>query len=236
MPPEVLHDDVPARALAVFAHPDDPEVACAGTLARWVDGGAEVRLVVCNAGDKGSTDPDADPAQVASIRADEVEAAAAVLGIAGFEILGIPDGELENDAAFREALVARIRSLRPDTVIAPDPTAVFFGDNYINHRDHRELGWAVLDAVAPAAGTPLYFPAAGPPHAVRTLLLSGTLEPDAWVDVTAGLDRKISAVRCHQSRVGEEPDLVADVLRERAADAGRRVGVRFAEAYRRLQF
>ena len=33
-------DDVPARALAVFAHPDDPEVSCGGTLARWAAPGA----------------------------------------------------------------------------------------------------------------------------------------------------------------------------------------------------
>jgi len=232
----MLHDVVPARALAVFAHPDDPEVACAGTLSTWVDAGAEVHLVVCNSGDKGSTDPGADPTQIAEVRALEVAAAAEVLGLAGHEVLGIPDGELENSLTTREALVRRIRALRPEAVIAPDPTAVFFGDSYVNHRDHRELGWAMLDAVAPAAASPLYFPDAGPPHQVSTLLLSGSLEPDSWVDIASALDRKVAAVRCHLSRVGDAPEIVDDVVRQRAADAGRYAGVRYAEGYRRLRF
>src|SRR3546814_8927663 len=53
----VIERDVPLRALAVFAHPDDPEVSCGGTLARWTRGGSEVHLVIANRGDKGSSDP-----------------------------------------------------------------------------------------------------------------------------------------------------------------------------------
>ena len=49
--------DAPAVALAVFAHPDDPEVACAGTLARWSAAGCEVHLVIANRGEKGTIDP-----------------------------------------------------------------------------------------------------------------------------------------------------------------------------------
>jgi LmbE family N-acetylglucosaminyl deacetylase len=71
------------------------------------------------------------------------------------------------------------------------------------------VGWAVLDAVAPAAASPLYFPDAGAPHQPRTLLLSGTFQSDVWVDVTAVVERKVAAVQCHESRVGGEPDLVA---------------------------
>src|SRR3546814_8975405 len=139
----VIERDVPLRALAVFAHPDDPEVSCGGTLARWTRGGSEVHLVIANRGDKGSSDPATDPDELAARRADEVTEAAAVLGLAGVEHLGYPDGEIDNDAVLRERLIEAIRRLRPDALIAPDPTAVFFGDSYVNHRDHRELGWAV---------------------------------------------------------------------------------------------
>jgi LmbE family N-acetylglucosaminyl deacetylase len=230
-----LVDETPARVLAVFAHPDDPEVACGGTLARWASAGAEVRLVVVNAGDKGSTDATTDPDELTERRADEVAAAAKVLALVGIELLGIPDGDATNDAALRARLVGLVRRHRPEVVIAPDPTAVFFGDSYVNHRDHRELGWAVLDAVAPAAGSPLYFPDEGPPHQVATLLLSGTLQPDAWVDVTSSIDRKVAAVACHETRVRDDPELVAELLRFRTAEAGAHVGVAHAEGYRRLR-
>ena len=92
----------------------------------------------------------------------------------------------------------------------------------MNHRDHRQLGWAVLDSIVPAA-SPLYEPQSGPAHQVGLLLLSGTLEPNAWVDVEAVLATKVTAVSCHETRVGEDPALVAELLEHRAP---RRVGER----------
>jgi LmbE family N-acetylglucosaminyl deacetylase len=231
-----LLTDVPDRALAVYAHPDDPEVSCGGTLARWTTKGAEVRLVVVNAGDKGSHDPDTDPAELSRRRAAEVHAAAEVLGLAGVELLGVPDGEAVNELSLRNRLVSLVRSHRPDVVICPDPTAVFFGDSYVNHRDHREVGWATVDAVAPAAGSPLYFPEAGPAHQVGALLLSGTFQADVWVDVSDVIDTKVRAVACHESRIGDEPELVAELLRARTAEAGAEAGVSHAESFRRLRF
>jgi LmbE family N-acetylglucosaminyl deacetylase len=231
---------VPARALAVFAHPDDPEVACAGTLATWVDGGCEARVVIANSGDKGSADAAADAGALVRRRADEVAAAASVLGLAGCDIFGIPDGETVNDAVLQERLVRVIRSWQPDVVIAPDPTAVFFGDTYVNHRDHRELGWAALDACAPMAAFPLYFPQAGPAHQVSTVLLAGTLDPDCWVDIDGALDRKAAALACHVSQLGDEAALVAEVVRGRAEAAAEEAtaagtnGLRLAEGFRRL--
>jgi LmbE family N-acetylglucosaminyl deacetylase len=232
----VLVTEVPDRVLAVYAHPDDPEVSCGGTLAHWATHGAEVRLVVVNAGDKGSPDPGTDPARLTERRAREVHAAARALGLAGVDLLGLPDGEVSNDLALRGRLVALVRAHRPDVVICPDPTAVFFGDSYVNHRDHREVGWAVVDASAPASGSPLYFPEAGPPHQPSALLLSGTFQADAWVDVSDAIEAKIAAVACHESRVGGEPALVAELLRARTSETGAQAGVDHAESFRRLRF
>ncbi len=210
----------PERVLAVYAHPDDPEVSCAGTLARWADEGAEVHLVVCAKGDKGATDPGVDPDELTARRAQEAAAAAQVLGLASHENLGRPDGEVDNTIELRAALVERIRARRPDVVVSCDPTAVFFGSRYINHHDHRGVGFAVLDACSPAAASPLYFPELGPAHQVPAIYLSGTLHPDTWVDIESTLDRKVAALRCHVSQVGDDLDLVGEVVRRRAASAG----------------
>lgn len=226
---------IPDRALAVYAHPDDPEVGCGGTLARWAASGTEIHLVIANRGDKGSSDPSTDPDALAVRRAEEVGRAAEVLGLSGVEHLGYPDGDIDNDADLRARLVEIIRRRRPDAVIAADPTAVFFGDSYVNHRDHRELGWAVLDSVVPAA-SPLYVPGAGSAHQVALLLLSGTLEADAWVDISDVLDRKVAAVVCHESRLGGDPQVVAELLEQRAGEEGQRSGLAHAEAFRRLRF
>lgn len=230
-----LVDAVPARALAVYAHPDDPEVSCGGTLARWAAAGAEVHVVVVGRGDKGSSDPSADPQALAERRAAEVTAAAKVLGVSAHHLLGIPDGEIENTMALRGQLVRLVREVRPDAVVCPDPTAVFFGARYFNHRDHRELGWATLDAVAPAAANPHYFPEAGPAHQVSSAYLSGTLEPDAWVDISGVVDRKAEALMCHESQLGEPGEWLRQVVRQRAEEGGRQAGVAYAEGFRLLR-
>ncbi len=231
----MIETTTPERALAVFAHPDDPEVACGGTLARWAALGTEVHLVIANRGEKGSHDPSTDPDALAEHRAEEVARAAAVMGLAGVEHLGYPDGEMENDAALRARLIEVVRRIRPDAVVAPDPTAVFFGDSYVNHRDHRQLGWAVLDSFVPAA-SPLYVPEVGPAHQVALVLLSGSLEADAWVDIEAVLATKVAAVACHESRLAGDPALVAELLEHRAVEEGQRAGLVHAEAFRRLRF
>lgn len=227
-------DAVPAVVLAVYAHPDDPEVACGGTLARWAGSGAAIHLVIVCAGDKGTLDPEADAAALATVRGAEVAAAAAVLGLAGHEVLGHPDGEVENTTTLREALVRRIRGLRPAAVVCPDPTAAFFGRTYVNHRDHRVVGWATLDAVAPAAWSPLYYPSAGAPHRVAEVYLSGTLETDVYVDIASTVDAKAEALRCHTSQLRGSDEVVQMAVRRRAEDAGRVAGVRYAEGFRLL--
>jgi LmbE family N-acetylglucosaminyl deacetylase len=232
--PELV-EGVPARVLAVYAHPDDPDVSCGGTLARWARGGAEVHVVICTNGDKGTSDPAADPIALARRRLAEAAKAADLLGVTGQQVLGYPDGELVDDHALRARLVATIRQLRPVTVLCPDPTAVFFGEDYFNHRDHRVVGFAVLDALSPAAALPHYFPEAGAAHQVETVLMSGTLEPSVWVDVTGTIEEKVDAVSCHRSQFADGGEWARRAVRLRAEEDGRRAGVAFAEGFRRLR-
>jgi len=229
-------DVAPERVLAVYAHPDDPEVSCGGTLAHWAGVGAEVHVVICASGDKGTVDPATDPAELVKRRAVEMDAAAAVLGLAGHHRLDHSDGDLEEATDLRAQLVGLVRTVRPDTVVCPDPTAVFFGQRYFNHRDHRAVGWAALDAVAPAAWSPLYFPRSGPPHRVDTVYLSGTLQPDTWVDISATIDVKVEALLCHTSQVDGPAESVRTVVRQRAEQGGRPASLRYGEAFRVLRF
>jgi LmbE family N-acetylglucosaminyl deacetylase len=230
-----LDAHVPASVLAVFAHPDDPEASCGGTLAAWARAGARVEVAIVNRGDKGSADPATDPDELATRRAGEVAEAAAVLGVRAVHLLGRPDGESENDLALRAELVALVRAVRPEVIICPDPTARFFGDSYVNHRDHRVCGDAVLDAVAPAAASPLYFPQAGPPHQVPLVYLAGSLEPDTAVGITAVLDAKVAALACHRTQLAEAGAYVGELVAARAAEAARGVGVKHAETFRVLR-
>ena len=48
-----MMEEIPEVVLAVYAHPDDADVACGGTLARWAKAGAAVHLIVCTDGGQG---------------------------------------------------------------------------------------------------------------------------------------------------------------------------------------
>ncbi|MFZ4515391.1 MAG: PIG-L deacetylase family protein [Acidimicrobiia bacterium] len=229
-----------SSVLAIYAHPDDAEASVGGTLAQFAEVGAVTRVVVCARGDKGSSDPTIDTAVLTAERRAEALAAAAVLGVHATQFLDIPDGAIDaRDPTFVRELVRVIRMTKPDIVCCPDPTAVFFGDSYINHRDHREVGWAVIDAVAPAAANPHYFPElltdGLDAHTVREVYLSGTLEPNEYVDITSTLERKIDAMFEHRSQLGEVDADFRAFLVQRAAETGRAAGLGAAEAFRRVR-
>lgn len=225
----------PTSAMAIYAHPDDADVAAGGLLAQWASGGCAVHLVVVCDGAKGSHSIKPDTGILRETRREELEHAATLLGATTVISLDLPDGGVTNDEALRSTLVGLIRQHRPDVVVGPDPTATFFGGVYVNHRDHRETGWAMLDAVAPAAAMPLYFPTKGEPHQVGRLLLSGTHEPDVVVDVTSSIEVKVQAILAHSSQLAGDADAIRELVYGRAEQAGRPIGVAFGEAFRSVE-
>jgi len=225
----------PRVAMAVYAHPDDADVAAGGVMALWAREGCAVHLVVVCDGSKGAHGSPAEPSHLRQVRREELELAADLLGVHEVHRLDVPDGDVTNSDELRARLVGLMRRVRPDVVLGPDPTATFFGGVYVNHRDHRETGWAVLDAAAPAAAMPLYYPGEGEAHQVTWLLLSGTHEPDVAIDVASTIDVKVKAVLAHHSQTGDDAEGVSDVVRGRASQAGRPLGLSYAEAFRSVE-
>ena len=84
---------VPGRALAIAAHPDDVEFGIGATLAKWAAAGTEIVHVICTDGSKGTWDPHADIAELVARRRREQAAASIALGGTGVvEWLGRVDG------------------------------------------------------------------------------------------------------------------------------------------------
>ena len=188
---------VPARALAVGAHPDDVEFGCGATLARWAEAGCEVALVVCTDGSKGTWDPAADTARLVATRQAEARAAAQALGARGPVVfLGRVDGELENDRPTRSELARVIRDLQPDVLLGHDPWK-----RYRLHPDHRAAGFLTCDALV-AARDPHFFPEHGlAPHRPAALLLFEADEPDhAELVEERHLAARIAALESHRSQ------------------------------------
>jgi len=227
----------PERVLVVAAHPDDAEFGAAGTVARWVGEGAEVRYLVVTRGDKGSDDPAADPHALAALREHEQRAAAAEIGVAGVDFLDEPDGQVEPTLQLRESVTRAIRAFRPEIVMGHDPTVLFVNNEWVNHPDHRAVGTVTVDAVFPTARDPLNFPehlAEGlAPWKVAELYLWSTNEANQIVDISATLDRKIAALAHHASQFHEFAE-TARWLRRRSEELGERAGYGAAEGFRRV--
>jgi LmbE family N-acetylglucosaminyl deacetylase len=226
-------------ALGCFAHPDDAEIAAGGTLSKWAAAGREVHLLILTNGDRGSQDRHRDRAELAETRAAEARDAAAFLSLASVTVLANRDGELENTPAVRDRVVRAVRTVRPDVVVTVDPTAVFFDDGYYNHADHRTAGWITLDAVFPAAGNPHFFAEqldeGLEPWDVPEVWLAWTREPNHDEDVTGHMERKLAALALHRSQVeGDMLGYFEEWLPKEAEEAGRRIGVEHAEAFRVL--
>jgi LmbE family N-acetylglucosaminyl deacetylase len=184
------------KIAVIFAHPDDPDFSCAGSVAKWTDEGHEVVYVLLTNGDKGSHDPEMAPERLVEIREMEQRAAAAIVGVNEVVFLGRPDGMLVADLDLRRDVVRVIRRLKPTTVVCGDPTVFWHAPWYINHPDHRAAGEVVLAALYPAAGNRNYFPellAEGlEPHKIKELYISGSPQADTFVDIGPYLDLKIA--------------------------------------------
>jgi LmbE family N-acetylglucosaminyl deacetylase len=234
-----LSDSTEAPVLAVFAHPDDAEIAAGGTLARWCSEGRPVHLLVLTNGDRGSDDPKRSRAELASTRLKETEAAASVLGLAGFRVLPTHDGELESTAAIRAEVARVIRAVRPGILLSCDPTSWFFGNKYFNHADHRTAGAVALDSAFPGAGNPHFFSEqlTGDlePWNVPEIWLGWTVEPNHHQDITGFMDAKLKALFEHRSQVeGSLLGFFEQWLPAEAEENGRTIGVQHAEAFRVL--
>ena len=230
--PLVVEPPGPANILAIAAHPDDIESWCAGTLARAIDMGSEVRLLLVTSGDKGSNDAATTTAAVAALREAETRSAATRLGITAVEFLGYPDGEVDNTPDLRREIVYWIRRWQPEIVFTHDPEHPL--PPYISHRDPRIVGRAVLDSVYPLARDHLNFPELQEqgvaPHAVREAWLFASSIADIYVDISAGFERKIAARLAHVSQT-PDPSALPGNWRARAAEIGAAAQAPLAEAF-----
>jgi len=213
------------KILVILAHPDDPEFFCGGTLARWAREGHEITYCLLTGGDKGFnpyTDVDMTPAKLVEIRRGEQYDAAKVIGAKAVHFLDRPDGYLVPDLELRRDVVRIIRTHKPDVLVTCDPQTLFaiYG---INHPDHRACGQVVLDAVFPAAGSPVFFPEllleGLEPHMPREVWCSLTIQPNTIMDISDTWDIRLKAILEHKTQVQDIEKLIERMKSRRTEDS-----------------
>lgn len=229
----------PKVVLGIAAHPDDLDYYAGGTMAAYAKQGAKVYYLILTDGSKGSSDPTMTPDRLRDIRREEQRKAGAVLGITDVFFCDYPDGMLENSGEVKRDVVKVIRQVKPDVVVAMDPTVVYFAQaGIINHPDHRAAGQAAVDAVYPLARDHMSFPellAGGyEPHNTKTLLLIGFDQTKAnfAVNITDTLEQKYQALAEHQSQLVVQD--LKEGMSQLAAKAGAPYGYSYAEYFTRI--
>jgi LmbE family N-acetylglucosaminyl deacetylase len=250
------------RVLVLVAHPDDAEFFAGGTIARFVEEGAQVRYVIAADGQRG-TFAHASEA-LAALRKEEALRAAAAMGAQPPLMLGFPDLELDKIApgVLREKFIRAVREERPDILIAEDPFAL--GEP---HPDHRAVAIAAVEAVS-FAMLPLMHPEhlreGLQPHFVaeKYYYAESGGAANKVVDITATMEKKLSALAEHKTQmeflveeVGRQAELagldlgallgaaaadpmlaVGWAMRSQAAEVGRPAGFEYGEAFRYARF
>ena len=224
-------DWVPKSAMTIFAHPDDAEFSCSGTVAKWAGAGCEITYVLCTSGNIGTHDVKYTQASLAVMREQEQRHACEVLGVKHIEFLRHDDGRLVADLVLRRELVHLIRQYKPEVVFCGDPNQLFWGNNRINHPDHRAAALVAIDAVFPACEMELLWPEEGRAWKVRGVYVRDMTFVDTWIDITGTIDLKIKALREHHSQLDDNTGL-EDMIRQRSAEAGKEKCLAYAEAFR----
>ena len=146
------------------------------------------------------------PDALCAIRHEEQLAAAKVIGAEAIHFMDCADGYLIPNLDLRRDIVRVIRKFKPDILMTCDPQTLFatYG---INHPDHRAAGQATMDAVFPAAGSPVFFPEllieGHFPHMPKEVWCSLTMQPNVVMDVTETWHIKLEALLHHKTQIGD---------------------------------
>jgi len=210
------------RALAIAAHPDDLEYGVAGAIAGWTDAGKDVRYLMVTRGEAGIDGM--APAECAPLREAEEIAGATAVGVTVVEFLDHPDGIVEYGTALRRDIAAAIRKHQPELVLTGNFHDQWPGGGW-NSADHRNVGRAVMDAVADAGNRWIFADLAArglaPWNGVRYVAVGGSPQSTHAVDVTDTLDRAVASLEAHKAYLeglGDHPMRDARAFLEWIAD------------------
>lgn len=134
--------------LGIWAHPDDEAFLSGGLMATAHDAGRRVVCVTATLGERGTRDPRQwPPWRLAPVRAHEIRASLAALGVTEHHMLGIPGGACAIQP--RNPVVRRLVRIIDD--VAPDTIVTFGPDGLTGHADHQAVSaWATAARAAAA--------------------------------------------------------------------------------------
>jgi LmbE family N-acetylglucosaminyl deacetylase len=182
------------RILVFAAHPDDDLIGCGGSLAKHVTAGNHVSVCYMTSGEAGSLDY--SKVELARKREEEARNASQVVGFQDLTFMRNPDGYLGYDEDNLKKLVELVRNKHPNIVYVHHQSDA--------HQDHRTTFQLVNEAVGRAGG-PLFQECKGEPWSVDVVLAYEVWTPlsefNYIEDISEFIDKKIAALRKHESQI-----------------------------------
>lgn len=224
------------RVLAVGAHPDDIEICCAGTLARYAQDGHRVFISIVCRGNAGTLDKPAQ--EIVKIRAEEAQEAANIIE-AELIMLNFGDAELFYTKEALEVFIDLVRQVKPHVIITHPPEE----ENV--HNDHLLTRRLIMDASLWATHHNLGMELKYPPVEITPSLfyfdqyMSGfNIHPTHYVDITSTFEIKKKALSQHRSQLSFLGKLYGpnflEYVEVMARLRGYQCGVKYAEGFREL--
>ena len=218
--------------MVITVHPDDAELGAGGTIAKYVAAGKAVGIIDLTRGELGTRG-------TAETRKQEAADAAAILGVAMRENLGLRDGFFCNDEESQRTVIQAIRKYKPEIVIT----------NALDdrHPDHGRASLLVNDALFLSGLRRIETFDAGlaqeafRPRLQLQLIQDKYIKPDVILDISAYWEIKEKAILAYRTQFNSvdnsepqtyisNPSFMAST-RGRAAELGRNIQVQYAEGF-----
>jgi N-acetylglucosamine malate deacetylase 1 len=215
--------------LAFGAHPDDVECAAAGVLLKHLAMGKSVAIIDLTAGEMGSFGN-------VETRKNEATISSKILGIKSREMLGLPDGGIENNEAARLLVIQAIRKYQPHIVLC--------NALHDRHPDHANAAKLVADAcfISGLKKKETYhegkLQVKWRPECIYHYIQDYFLHPDFVIDITQYMDKKMEGIKAFKSQFVDPTDnnpgsilALIDQIKYMNSIYGRPLNVKYAEGF-----
>jgi LmbE family N-acetylglucosaminyl deacetylase len=197
--------------LAIGPHPDDIEIGCAGAILKWREKGFKIYLMVMTDGSSGGDN---------ALRQKEQERSAAILGAEEVIWGGFRDTELEYQGKILvDTIEDCLRKIKPAFVLVNYPEDT--------HQDHRTLSSATISAARNSKNVLFY---EGP--------TSIEFNPTVFVDISSCMDKKVDALKAHESQIHKtniEGVSILEIATAMAHFRGTQGRVKYGEGFQALR-
>lgn len=208
------------KILAVGAHLDDIEIACGGTLAKAIQNGHQVKVLIMSK--SGYTNKDGKVQRSDEVAVREGTNAMHVLGIQNIEILDFPTKDIPFESDVVNAIDICISEYKPDIIFTHHP--------FDTHQAHVGVSNSTI-AAARRKNTVFFYEPITPSG--RSYV---AFRPQLYVDIESTINQKIDSLREHKSeynKFGAEDWIVG--VRSRCGFRGYEIGKKYAEAFEMLR-